>query len=90
MAPKIQLHYDLASSFRDRIATASAGTLSSTRARSGRNLVNAGWETPESMRSTGLGIMRGTQSIYGICVERREDSAVSAVLWTYSLTAGQF
>ncbi|GLI45836.1 hypothetical protein [Methanoculleus bourgensis] len=37
-----------------------------------------------------VGNYEGTQSIYGICEERREDSVGSAILWTYSLTAGQF
>lgn len=37
-----------------------------------------------------VGNYEGTQSICGICEERRRDCAGSAVLWTYSLTAGQF
>jgi hypothetical protein len=56
---KIQLHYGLASSFRVLIATTSARTLSSTRARSGRSQVNARWETPGSSRLSGLVIMKG-------------------------------
>ncbi|MDR9816588.1 MAG: hypothetical protein RJR34_07360 [Candidatus Methanoculleus thermohydrogenotrophicum] len=37
-----------------------------------------------------VGSYEGTQSIYGICEERRQDCAGSAVLWTYNLTASQF
>ncbi|GLI45823.1 hypothetical protein [Methanoculleus bourgensis] len=37
-----------------------------------------------------VGNHEGTQSIYGICEERREDSTGSAVLWTYCLTTRQF
>ena len=37
-----------------------------------------------------IGNYEGTQSIYGICEERRQDCAGSAVLWTYNLTASQF
>ncbi|WP_074368845.1 hypothetical protein [Methanoculleus chikugoensis] len=37
-----------------------------------------------------VGNYEGTQSIYGICEERREDGVGSAALWTYSLTTGQF
>ena len=59
MALKIQSHYVSGPSIRVRIATVSAGTLSSTRTRSGRNQGNAGWEVPGSMRSTGLVIMKG-------------------------------
>jgi hypothetical protein len=37
-----------------------------------------------------IGSYEGTQSICGICEERRQDCAGLAVLWTYSLTASQF
>lgn len=37
-----------------------------------------------------VGNYEGTQSIYGICEERRENGAGSTVLWTYSLTASRF